>query len=53
MSLTFSDMKKDAQHDMFIDVMGKYPPPMYEVLQDTPDGEQKAVLDLGAGSGRW
>lgn len=42
----------DAQHEMFKDIMGKYPPPIYDILRDTP-GEQKAVLDLGAGSGRW
>ncbi|RXW21693.1 hypothetical protein EST38_g4160 [Candolleomyces aberdarensis] len=41
------------QHEMFIAVMGgKYPPPMGAVLASTVPGE-KAVLDLGAGSGCW
>lgn len=37
---------------MFMEVMGKYAPPMYEVLADTP-GEHKACVDLGCGSGSW
>ncbi|KAJ2920118.1 hypothetical protein MD484_g263, partial [Candolleomyces efflorescens] len=41
------------QHEMFIAVMGgKYPPMMGSVLASTVPGE-KAVLDLGAGSGCW
>lgn len=37
---------------MFKEVMGKYPPPLYEVLADTP-GEHKTCVDLGCGSGSW
>jgi trans-aconitate methyltransferase len=33
--------------------MGKYPPPFADVLADSDDMEQKAVLDLGCGSGAW
>ncbi|KAJ3717267.1 hypothetical protein DFJ43DRAFT_1099560 [Lentinula guzmanii] len=43
----------DAQHNMFMEVMGKYPPCMEEVMTDDIPGETKAVLDLGCGSGRW
>ncbi|KAI0094532.1 hypothetical protein BDY19DRAFT_901695 [Irpex rosettiformis] len=42
----------DKQHIMFTEVMGKYVPPLYEVLADTP-GEHKACVDLGCGSGSW
>lgn len=42
----------DKQHIMFMEVMGKYVPPMYDVLADAP-GEQKACVDLGCGSGSW
>jgi len=42
----------DRQYEMFSKVMGKYSPPLPEVLQD--DGfEVKTVLDLGCGSGSW
>ena len=37
---------------MFIEVMGKYPEPMYEVLADN-GGRRKSVVDLGCGSGSW
>ena len=37
---------------MFMEVMGKYPPPLHEVLADTPN-EHKQVVDLGCGSGSW
>lgn len=43
----------DLQHNMFIEIMGKYIPPLPEVMADDVPGEQKAVLDLGCGSGRW
>ena len=37
---------------MFCRVMGKYPPPLPEIMAD--DGfEVKAILDLGCGSGSW
>jgi hypothetical protein len=42
----------DKQHDMFKKVIGAYPPPMDEVMDDTP-WETKSVLDLGCGSGSW
>jgi hypothetical protein len=39
---------------MFEEVMGRYPPPMEEVLAVPPPGEQPvACLDLGCGSGCW
>lgn len=41
------------QHELFKVVMGKYPPPMNEVLADVEFADQKAVLDLGCGSGSW
>ncbi|KIK70473.1 hypothetical protein GYMLUDRAFT_32497 [Collybiopsis luxurians FD-317 M1] len=43
----------DAQHLMFIEIMGKYPPFMEQVMADDVPGETKAVLDLGCGSGSW
>ena len=34
--------------------MGRYPPPMWEVLAEPPPGEQPvACIDLGCGSGCW
>ena len=42
----------DKQHVMFTKLMGAYPPPMAEVMADTP-WETKSVLDLGCGSGSW
>lgn len=33
--------------------MGKYPPPLDEVLRDNIPGEPKRCLDLGCGSGSW
>ncbi|KAG6380780.1 hypothetical protein JVT61DRAFT_5164 [Boletus reticuloceps] len=42
----------DKQHIMFCKVMGKYPPPLPQIMAD--DGfEVKAILDLGCGSGSW
>ncbi|KIL01069.1 hypothetical protein PAXRUDRAFT_821087 [Paxillus rubicundulus Ve08.2h10] len=42
----------DKQHEMFCKAMGKYPPPLPEIMAD--DGfEVKAILDLGCGSGSW
>ncbi|KAJ3879675.1 hypothetical protein F5051DRAFT_451309 [Lentinula edodes] len=43
----------DAQHLLFMEIMGKYPPCMEEVMADDVPGETKAVLDLGCGSGSW
>ncbi|EKM61450.1 uncharacterized protein PHACADRAFT_248069 [Phanerochaete carnosa HHB-10118-sp] len=42
----------DRQHHMFIEVMGKYAPPLPEVLAHEP-GVPKSVVDLGSGSGSW
>lgn len=38
---------------MFKKVMGKYPPPLDDVLKDTIPGEPKRCVDLGCGSGSW
>jgi len=44
----------DKQHLMFSEVMGRYPPPMEEVLAVPAPGERPvACLDLGCGSGCW
>ncbi|KAI0323106.1 hypothetical protein OF83DRAFT_1048220 [Amylostereum chailletii] len=43
----------DLQHVLFQKVMGKYVPPLPEVLAEEPHGETKTVLDLGCGSGSW
>ncbi|KIP11739.1 hypothetical protein PHLGIDRAFT_63365 [Phlebiopsis gigantea 11061_1 CR5-6] len=42
----------DKQHIMFKEVMGAYPPPLYEALANTP-GVHKSCVDLGCGSGSW
>jgi hypothetical protein len=41
------------QHEMFIDVMGKYLPCIEEVLEDNSMAKPKQVLDLGCRSGAW
>lgn len=41
------------QHVMFKVIMGKYPPPLVEILSEVVPGEPKACLDLGCGSGSW
>ncbi|KAK6974353.1 hypothetical protein R3P38DRAFT_2584342, partial [Favolaschia claudopus] len=41
------------QHLMLIDIMGKYPQCLPDVMRDDIPGETKAVLDLGSGSGAW
>jgi hypothetical protein len=38
---------------MFVEIMGKYAPPLPEVMADDVPGEPKAALDLGCGSGLW
>lgn len=43
----------DRQHELFKEVMGKYPPPLPLVMADDVPGETKACLDLGCGSGSW
>ena len=43
----------DAQHYMINKIMGKYAPPLPEVMADNIPGETKAVIDLGCGSGTW
>lgn len=50
---SLSCLLTDKQHEMFKEVMGKYPPPIYEVLADDTPGEVKTCLDLGCGSGSW
>ncbi|KAG6810916.1 hypothetical protein H0H92_009846 [Tricholoma furcatifolium] len=45
--------RMDMQHLIFKDVIGNYPPAMYEVMADEVPGETKTVLDLGCGSGSW
>lgn len=49
----FSQSLSDAQHQMVNKIMGKYAPPLPEVMADNVPGETKAVLDLGCGSGTW
>jgi ubiquinone/menaquinone biosynthesis C-methylase UbiE len=51
--LLVSDSVPDKQHIIFRDVMGKYPPMMYDVMRHDVPGETKACLDLGCGSGAW
>ncbi|KAJ7765253.1 S-adenosyl-L-methionine-dependent methyltransferase [Mycena metata] len=43
------------QHEMFNEVLGKYPPCLPEIMQPDADDstEPKACLDLGCGSGMW
>jgi len=42
----------ERQYDMLNSLLGrKFVPPMYEVLAD--DGSEKAIVDLGSGSGNW
>ncbi|KAK0466917.1 S-adenosyl-L-methionine-dependent methyltransferase [Desarmillaria tabescens] len=43
----------DRQHEIFKEVMGKYIPPLPQVMADDMPGETRAVLDLGCGSGAW
>ncbi|KZW00512.1 S-adenosyl-L-methionine-dependent methyltransferase [Exidia glandulosa HHB12029] len=43
----------NKQHMMLTWVVGKYPAPLMDVLEDEPQGPQKAVLDLGCGTGAW
>lgn len=47
------DLLLDKQHIMFMEIMGKYPPPMAQIMADDVPGEVKACLDLGCGSGSW
>ncbi|KAI0673624.1 hypothetical protein C8Q78DRAFT_1018090 [Trametes maxima] len=43
----------DRQHFMFMEMMGKYPPPLPEILADDTPGVTKTCVDLGCGSGSW
>lgn len=43
----------DQQHNIFMEVMGKYPPPLAQILADDTPGEPKTCIDLGCGSGSW
>ncbi|KAF8641132.1 hypothetical protein AX17_000774 [Amanita inopinata Kibby_2008] len=42
------------QYPLFTEIMGKYPPPLHQVMEDEgPGGETKRCLDLGCGNGNW
>jgi hypothetical protein len=43
----------DAQHKIIKKVVGQYPPIVHTVMADDNPDEQKAILDLGCGSGAW
>lgn len=43
----------DQQHNIFMEVMGKYPPPLAQIVADDTPGEPKTCIDLGCGSGSW
>ncbi|KAI0361087.1 hypothetical protein OH77DRAFT_1417285 [Trametes cingulata] len=43
----------DQQHLMFMEVMGKYPPCLPDILADDTPGVTKTCVDLGCGSGSW
>ncbi|KAJ6520254.1 hypothetical protein C8R45DRAFT_954465 [Mycena sanguinolenta] len=43
----------NQQHEMFVEIMGKYPPCLPEVMRNDVPGETKACIDLGCGSGAW
>ncbi|EJF67127.1 hypothetical protein BD309DRAFT_946205 [Dichomitus squalens] len=43
----------DQQHIMFMEVMGRYAPPIPEILADDTPGVTKTCVDLGCGSGSW
>ncbi|KAG7445072.1 S-adenosyl-L-methionine-dependent methyltransferase [Guyanagaster necrorhizus] len=43
----------DRQHEIISEIMGKYVPPLPQVMAEDVPGERKAVLDLGCGSGAW
>ncbi|KAJ7150329.1 hypothetical protein C8R46DRAFT_1124641 [Mycena filopes] len=43
----------NKQHEMFIEIMGKYPPCLPDIMRNDVPGETKACLDLGCGSGAW
>ncbi|KAI0756516.1 hypothetical protein C8Q80DRAFT_1129062 [Daedaleopsis nitida] len=43
----------DYQHIMFTEAMGKYPPPLAEIMADDTPGVTKTCVDLGCGSGSW
>lgn len=43
----------DRQHIMFMEVMGRYAPPIPEILADDTPGVTKTCVDLGCGSGSW
>jgi hypothetical protein len=53
LSLSFSLTRStDRQHELFCKAIGKYPPPLPEIMADD-EFEVKAILDLGCGSGSW
>ncbi|KAI1794030.1 hypothetical protein LXA43DRAFT_999421 [Ganoderma leucocontextum] len=43
----------DHQHVMFMEVMGRYAPPIPEILADDTPGVTKTCVDFGCGSGSW
>ena len=51
--LQLIQLSADKQHVFFIEIMGKYPPCLPEIMRDDTPGETKACLDLGCGSGAW
>ena len=38
---------------MFIEIMGKYPPPLPNILTHEEFGPTKSALDVGCGNGYW
>ncbi|KAK0501608.1 S-adenosyl-L-methionine-dependent methyltransferase [Armillaria luteobubalina] len=46
-------MRKNRQHEIFKEVIGKYIPPLPQAMANDAPGDTKAVLDLGCGSGAW
>jgi hypothetical protein len=46
-------VREGKQHELFKEVIFKYPPSMDEVMANDTPGETKACLDLGCGGGSW
>jgi hypothetical protein len=54
MTVAYLSCLSERQNDMLNALMrDKYAPPMQEVLADDDSEEQKAVVDLGSGTGAW
>ncbi|KAF8628272.1 hypothetical protein AX15_004040 [Amanita polypyramis BW_CC] len=44
----------EKQHSFMAELIGKYPPPLREIMRDEGPGEEiKRCLDLGCGNGSW